>query len=126
MLLLSWIRLLRRLALQGGLAAVYLFVVAPLGWAARIRRARLLDSAGWVPLRIDSDDRDLYQDLGAAAQAGGGFARRWLRLIRAYREIAGKSSFPWKWIILAGLAPWAWAAKPPREADLSSDLYVLF
>lgn len=124
---LSWIRSARRLALEAGLTCTYLLLVTPLAWFARAGGTRPLDSgtAGWVPIRMDSDDRELYLDLGTPAGRRGFFGN-WLRLILAYRRHALGTPVPWSWLILVGLVPWAGLAKPPKEADLSSDLYVLF
>lgn len=132
---LSWIRLSRRLALKGGLTGTYLLLVTPLAWFTRAGGTRPLGfgtpgwesaagCAGWVPIRMDSDDRQLYLDSGTTNTKG--FFGSWLQLIRAYRNHALKTPIPWSWLILLGLVPWAWAAKPPKETELSSDLYVLF
>jgi len=113
------------LALEAGLTCTYLLLVTPLAWFIRAGGTRPLDFKGWVPVRMDSDDRELYLDLGTAGGCRG-FFRSWLQLIEAYRRHALGTPVPWSWLILIGLVPWAGFAKPPKEAELSSDLYVLF
>lgn len=126
------IRMMLEVGLSIALAAIYVSVVTPLAWLARLlgRRAiamRPSPSAQsyWVRADIDSCVKSLYLhgavDPGTTSRAG-----QWPGLIRAYRQIAASSSIPWKWLVLPALVPLAWLARPPEEAAISSELYVLF
>ena len=132
MSLLSFLRTARKWGLHGGLTLTYLFLVTPLGYLSRLAGIHPLypkrdsgGSSGWIPTWVDSEDRELYVDLGTYPGRKGALGN-WVRLIRAYRALAKQTSSPWKWLILLGIAPWAWASSAPKEAELSSDLYVLF
>lgn len=117
---------IRHAALAIGLTAVYLLVVTPLGWLAKLRGRDPLgrtqsSSSGWSPLRVDSHDRGLYLAMNGQ-EAHGGFRA----VIRSYRALAARSTAPAKWVVLAALGPWRSLASRPHETELHHDLYVMF
>ena len=99
---------MRKILLYTGLTFLYLFLVAPLGWLAKLKGARPLSWKGnstageWIPIRIDAADKEIYGNEEMIS------------------EIPGKRLTRW------GLFPLSKLASPPKEAELSSDLYVLF
>jgi hypothetical protein len=120
---------IRCLLLQIGLTAIYLLVVTPLGWLARLRGCDPLASrtgpqspvSCWSVLQIDSSDRALYLAM-SGQEAHGGFAA----VIRAYRALAACSTTPMKWVVLAAMGPWRPLASRPKDTELHHDLYVMF
>ena len=123
---------LKRLLLIAGLTVTYFVIVTPLAWWAKWRRleplAMRVDPAKrsyWVPLQVDSNARTTYLDVGSE-MARSQRSEGWRTLVRAYHDVAARTSMPWKWIILLSLLPWARLASAREEADVRSDLYALF
>jgi len=123
---------MRRTLLAVALSAIYWMIVTPLGRLARLMgRGRIpmaadpSDATYWTAIEMDTADPRLYE-AGAAETGSRRSAGEWPAVLAAYRRIAERTAVPWAWWALAAVLPWGWLAAPPRDAQISAELYVLF